>query len=175
MKRLILMRHAKSSWSEEDTDDHARPLNARGQAAAARMGLFLKQRGILPQAVICSTAQRTCETLNLVLEAAGITPCVIHDRQIYLAMPEQMIGVAIEHLQRDAPTSDCAMILGHNPGTHALALALAKSGDPQKIRALNMKYPTGAVTVIECDTDTWEGVVRGGRLMEFALPREIDA
>ena len=175
MKRLILMRHAKSSWSADDTDDHARPLNARGRDAAARMGLFLKQKNILPQTVICSTARRTCETLELLLEEAGCTPDIMHDRQIYLAMPEQMIGTAIAHLQRDTPTADCALILGHNPGTHALALELAKSGDAQKIRALNIKYPTGATTVIECDIDSWEDVVQGGRLTEFALPRELDA
>ncbi len=173
MKRLILLRHAKSEWSEEDLDDHARPLNERGRAAATRMGAYMREQGITPDVVVCSTAARTCETLDLLLEAHGCSPKVVHDRGIYLAMPEQMLETTIAHLAKLKSPADCVMIVGHNPGTHGLAAGLSRGGDPERRKILRDRYPTAAMTVIDCDIDDWKQVYDGGELKAFVMPREL--
>ena len=89
MRRLILMRHAKSDWSH-GTSDHDRPLNPRGRGAAEALGNWLRTEGLLPDAVLCSTAARTRETcalLNLPESCA-----VEHLRQLYLAEPSEIIA-----------------------------------------------------------------------------------
>lgn len=178
MKRLLLLRHAKSDWSEDDLDDHARPLNARGRAAATRMGQYLKENGLSPDLVVCSTANRTRETLDLLLSAHGCTPTVIYDRGIYLAMPEQMLDITLghaDHLAQAPGTADpdCILVVGHNPGTHSLAVGLARSGDSQTINTLQHKYPTAALTVLECDSDDWSDIVEAGCLKAFVMPRTL--
>jgi len=167
------MRHAKSDWTDDDLDDHARPLNARGRAAATRMGAFLSDHNIAPEVIICSTAVRTAETLTRVLSEMAGSPQVVHDRRVYLALPEHIIATALEHLARLPGTIECAMIVGHNPGIHALAVSLAKAGDAEQRRRLYSKYPTGAVAVIDVDTDRWADVVEGGVLTQFTVPRDL--
>ena len=173
MKRLLLLRHAKSDWSDEDLDDHARTLNARGRAAATRMGQYIKENGLAPQLIVCSTATRTRETLELLQQEMGTDAKVCFDRGMYLAMPEQMLDVALEHLQQAETEPDCVLILAHNPGTHSLALGLAHSGDAQVLSTLQRKYPTAALTVIDCDASEWSDLPAGGHLKAFVMPRTL--
>jgi len=172
MKQLLLLRHAKSDWSDDDLDDHARPLNARGRAAAARMGRYMKEAGLAPQLILCSTAARTCETLDLLQDQLACTPDVIHDRALYLAMPEQMLETAFAHIDQQADDPDCVLLIAHNPGTHSLALGLSRSGDQSLLSQLNHKFPTAALAVLECD-GSWQDMVSGGRLTDFVMPRQL--
>ncbi len=173
MKRLLLLRHAKSDWSDEDLDDHARVLNARGRAAATRMGRYIKENGIAPDLIVCSTATRTRETLELLREEVGHDAKVCFDRGLYLAMPEQMLDVALTHIDAAETEPDCVMLLAHNPGTHSLALGLSHSGDAQVLTTLQRKYPTAALAVIECDATDWADLPAGGHLREFVMPRAL--
>src|ERR1700753_1071269 len=83
MRRLLLLRHAKSSWSEPGASDHQRPLNRRGQEAAPRIGAYLKRHKLVPDRVLCSTARRTRETWDLVAAEMRATPETAYVERIY--------------------------------------------------------------------------------------------
>ncbi len=88
MRRLFLLRHAKSDWSKpggRQRDDHERPLNARGQDAAALIGRYMRKKKYLPALVLCSTATRTRETLEILLPALGAKPEIRFEDSLYLA------------------------------------------------------------------------------------------
>lgn len=177
MNRLVLLRHAKSDWSDGGIDDHARPLNARGREAAARIGRYLKATGIAPALVVCSTARRTVETLTIALAEAGLAPEIVYDRAIYLAPPDRMLDVALAHAcKADTPEPDCVMVVGHNPGTESLAAALAQRGDADLIAKLKAKYPTGGLAVFSCGGGP-AGISamkeKGATLDAYVVPREL--
>lgn len=163
MKRLILMRHAKSDWSNLDASDHERSLNARGQHAAKLMGNCLRARQLLPDHVLCSDAKRTVETLGLLaLRNADTTV----SRALYLAEPDQLAAA----LKRR--TEDCVMIVGHNPGCAILAeMLLQQAPDHPDF----YRYPTAAVLVADFDIATWTTLGVGtGKLAHFTVPRDLD-
>ena len=83
MKQLLIMRHAKSSWSDENLSDHDRPLNARGQNNAPRMGAFVAEQGCLPDIIISSTAQRAAMTAKLFVEGCGTAIPIRERRGLY--------------------------------------------------------------------------------------------
>ena len=112
MKRLFILRHAKSSWTDIDLADFDRPLNERGLDAAPFMGRYLAEEGHMPDAIVSSPAKRARETAELVKEHSGFEPEIGFDERIYEASPNTLRVVASElpdHV-------DSAMIVGHNPG-----------------------------------------------------------
>ena len=98
---------------------------------------------------------------------------IIHDRGMYLAMPDRMLELALDHAAAVDFDPSVILVIAHNPGTHSLALELAAEGDPETLRTLNMKYPTGSLTVIESDSDSWPDIMKGGRLAGFIMPRAL--
>lgn len=175
MKRLILLRHAKSDWPA-GLDDLERPLNARGREAAPRMGRYFADEGLLPDFAIVSPAQRTRETFDLVAQAlrehAGEEPPLRVDQRIYEAPPEQL-------LQAIRETDDAVrtlLMVGHNPGTQELARLLTGFGDRYAFSRLTQKYPTAGVTVLDFDIGSWRDVAhREARLDRFVTPKGLDA
>jgi len=91
MKTLLILRHAKSSWSEEDLSDHDRPLNKRGRHDAPKMGELIRKKGLQPQLIICSGAKRARETVELVTAACGIAPGLAVFAWLALAMPSRCV------------------------------------------------------------------------------------
>ncbi|SFG69494.1 SixA phosphatase family protein [Sulfitobacter dubius] len=163
MRRLILMRHAKSDWSH-GTSDHDRPLNPRGRSAAEALGNWLRAEGLLPDAVLCSTAARTRETcaiLNLPESCA-----VEHLRQLYLAEPSEIIANL-----RQRATGDTVLLVAHNPGIAAAAeLLLQQTPDQDAFD----RYPSGATTVMDFDIDNWADLAPGsGALHAFTVPKQL--
>jgi len=163
MRRLILMRHAKSDWSH-GTSDHARPLNARGRAAAEALGNWLRTEGLVPDRVLCSTASRTRETCTLLNLPPG---CVVdHHRQLYLADPDEIIGTL-----RQRAGGPSALLVAHNPGIASAAANLLQ--DPPLKDSFN-RYPSGATTVMDFDIDDWEYLQwHSGQLRAFTVPKEL--
>jgi phosphohistidine phosphatase len=166
MRRLIVMRHAKSSWADPGQRDLDRPLNKRGRRAAGLVGGWLKQKGYLPGEALVSTARRAQETWAGVVAAAGAAP-TSYVPEIYNAAPETLLGVV-----RGARDVECLLVLGHQPGVGALARRLL--GRPPDGADFD-KFPTGATAVIDFETDGWAELGwETGRLADFVAPRELE-
>ncbi len=162
-RRLILTRHAKSSWDDPTTEDIDRPLNVRGRGAARELGDFLASRGLEPEEVLCSTARRTRETWEAVASAVIETrPEVQFIDDLYQASPETLLAV----LRRaSAPT---VMLIAHNPGIGEFAASLPSrpNYDPDF-----RKYPTCATLIVDFQIDDWSQVALGqGSTLDFFTP-----
>lgn len=165
-RRLILIRHAKSSWDEPALDDHSRPLNARGRRAAAAIGRWLASRGYRPETVLVSTATRTRETWAGIAEALGGGPEPRLVGRLYHASPEVMLAVL-----REAGGATVAMV-GHNPGIAAFAAALVAAPPPHPDFA---RYPTGATLVADFPVEDWAQLRLGtGTVCDFVVPRALE-
>jgi len=166
-KRLILTRHAKSSWDDPLTPDHDRPLNERGKAAAADLGGWLASRGHVPDQVLCSDALRTRKTWSGVAPALPGTPVLDLKPALYHAGPDVMLAV-LRHA-----TGNTVMMIGHNPGIAEFAQRLVREAP---LNPLFARYPTGATLVVDFAIDDWAEADWGGALvLEFIVPREIAA
>lgn len=170
MLTLSLLRHAKSSWDENSLDDFERPLNKRGEAAAPRMGSFMAQHGLAPDLVLCSSAVRARQTLDLVLPRLADRPQVVYEDDFYLAAPSVMLA----RLRKVDAKARHVMIVGHDPGMQGLALELAGDGEPKLLQALSTKFPTAGLAVIGFKSRMWSKVAPGtGRLALFATPKSL--
>jgi len=159
-RRLILTRHAKSSWDDPAQDDHDRPLNDRGRRSARALGDWLASRGYEPEEVLCSTSVRTRETWDLVAGAAlEVRPNVRYEPGLYQATPQEMLAIL-----RTA-TAQTVMMLGHNPGIAKFAAELpARAPLDPEFRS----YPTAATLVVDFQIDNWSEVKPGeGSVLDF--------
>ena len=170
MRRLILARHAKSSWGDPTLSDHDRPLNARGYRAAILVGTALSDLDCVPDVVYSSTSARTRETWERMEPCFGGQPRVEYHHDLYLASPRTVLAT-IASAPGEVRT---LMVLGHNPSTHALAAYMARTGDPHDIERLRGKFPTGAVAVFDLAGDDWADVEGGGELVHYILPRTLE-
>lgn len=159
-RTLILIRHCKSDW-DGSTDDHDRPLSARGAHAAPRIGAYLAERGFVPDVVLCSDAVRTRQTWAAIADQLPSQPALTLSPALYLAEPEVMLH-AIQ-----ATSSQTVALIGHNPGIAALAWAMVQS-PPSDARF--GQYPTGATTILRFEDGFTPGT---GRLADFTTPRDL--
>jgi phosphohistidine phosphatase len=168
---LSLLRHAKSSWDDPRLDDHERPLAKRGAKEAPRIGAYMSEHELKPDLVICSSAVRTRATLALVLaEWSGPPPRVVFEDDLYLGPPVTLLM----HLQEVKAPARHVLLVGHNPGVHALALECIGSGDRKLIAGLAKGFPTAALAVITFEAGSWADIrAASGRLRHFAVPRLI--
>jgi len=161
MKRLFVLRHAKSSWSDAELADFERPLNDRGLAAAPFMGRLMKDRNLTPDIVLSSPASRARQTTELVREAAGWKPKIRFDDRIYEASPLTLLRVA-EELSNGIGS---AMVVGHNPGMEGFIRVLTGRLE---------SMPTAALAIIDLAIDDWALIAAGsGRLVEVIRPKEL--
>lgn len=161
-KRLYVLRHAKSSWAAPGLTDHERPLNARGERAAALVGAWLAQRGIAPDLVLCSTARRALQTLEGIRPWLPDAIAVSIEDDLYLAAPERWI----ERLRAVDDAVDTVLLVGHNPGLEELVQALADGGDADALRRLDQGSPRRRSRTSACVRRTgpaWGPVARGSR------------
>ncbi|SFV11518.1 phosphohistidine phosphatase [Methylobacterium sp. 174MFSha1.1] len=166
MRRLILLRHAKSDWPD-GASDVDRPLAPRGQEAAPKMAAYLAEQGLVPDRVLVSPARRTQETWALVKPALGAVPDETVP-QIYEAPVSRLLDV-LRSIPDEVAT---ALMIGHNPGFQDLARLLGKPSEAR--RALTKKYPTAAVAVIDLSVDSWGKVEAGeGTVERFVTPKTL--
>jgi phosphohistidine phosphatase len=172
MRRLLLLRHAKSDWSRPGQPDRNRALNARGRSAAPIVGAYLAQHGLVPELALVSTAERTRETWALLAPHLPRMPKVVFEDRLYNAGPD-----AILELVQEAPRGAATLlVLGHNPGMQQLAAALSASGDVETRARIGEKFPTAALAVIGFAAADWAGArVQGGRLERFVVPAKLVA
>lgn len=170
MKTVYLLRHAKSSASDPSQDDHERPLNARGRDACARLSHYFAGNGIRPEAVLCSTSERTRETLKRTAAGLGKPKDVRFDETLYLASPQSILR-AIAALDDKA---DSVLVVGHFPGIPDAAL-VSTGSDPNGLTAnIQEKYPTGGFTRLSFPATRWQDLApQTGTLDLFIRPRDL--
>ena|ERR1700760_2889467 len=172
MRRLMLLRHAKTESDAPSGRDQDRRLDERGRIDASDIGNFIAQHPPFPDLVLVSSAVRTRQTWELAWEAMqtqASQPQVEFVADLYCAEVAQLL-----HSIRIAAGSDAKqmMLVGHNPGMHELALALAGDGDATARQELARNLPTSALAVLEFDISTWDDVSFGrGRLVTFVTPK----
>jgi phosphohistidine phosphatase len=168
MNILHLLRHAKSS-TNEGIEDHQRPLSRRGREAARRIGRHFSGTLGTCDLVLCSSARRTRETLDLVLTELSSKPrCMIEDG-LYLAGRERLI-----HRLRRLDARDASVLLiGHNPGLHELALALADKNSPHFDELASGKFPTAAVASFDIQPDWLNLGYSRHRLIGYFTPKSL--
>lgn len=161
VKRLVLLRHAKSSWDDPALADRDRPLNKRGRKSAKAIGQWLRDMNILPELILCSDALRateTCQRLKLD-STVRVMPA------LYMAEAETILGVM---QQADG---HCVMLIGHSPGIADFAQRLVASPPPHGRFG---DYPTGATLVVDIPMTDWKaGHFGTSQVVNFITPREL--
>jgi len=172
MPRLLLLRHAKSSWADPGLADSDRPLAPRGRRAAERMAAVIASRAdLVPDRILCSPVRRTRETLAPLLARLG------NSRQVSVAdeLYEPAAGDYRNIIASYGGSSRHLLVIGHNPAIQATALALIAPENNGPAHRLAAKFPTAALAVIDFDTADWSEIrPKTGRLVEFIRPRDLD-
>ncbi len=172
MKSLTLLRHAKSGWDDPVARDFDRPLNPKGQRAAALIGRQLKTLGLEFDHVIASPAIRVIETLDHLSKGYGKPIAPQWERRIYLASAATLLDLVAGF----APGAERVLMVGHNPGLEDLVLMLARedAGNPARAE-IEAKFPTASVAELAFEGGDWTGVSEGaGTLVRFIRPRDLD-
>jgi phosphohistidine phosphatase len=171
MRRLMLLRHAKSDWAT-GLRDQDRPLNERGREAAPRMGAYMARHGLVPDLVVASTATRVRETLDLLLPSFAAAPRIAPDERLYGTGPDVLLDI----IKETPRTVHALLLVGHNPALAELAGLLMASGDVETRQRLIEKFPTAGLAVIDFAFDDWRKVhPKSGRLDRFVVPRMLEA
>ncbi|MBL4639799.1 MAG: histidine phosphatase family protein [Kordiimonadaceae bacterium] len=168
MKKLFLLRHAKSDWVDFTVEDHDRPLNDRGRKAAQALGKYLNRNKINPSYIYCSTSERTRETLAIVQQTAATEWPVHYDVQLYGASAHQLLKT----LQNTDNSYDSVMVVGHNPGLEGLAKTLTATDKFNLLPSIQHKVPTGSLITLSFKVDTFSKVCKKeGYLESFLRPK----
>ena len=183
-RTLVLFRHAKSAWP--DVPDHDRPLARRGIRAAPVMGRWLREAGLVPGQVLCSTARRARETWQFAQAGLAASPPVTFDVRIYAAAPADLLAL----IREVRPATGTLLLIGHNPAIEDLARLLAaapgaagpgtagpRTGDSHHsdLDRMRSKFPTAAIAVLRFG-GTWHDLAPGrARLTAFVTPGDLGA
>lgn len=162
MKTLLIMRHAKSSWSNMGLSDYQRPLNSRGKNDAPRMGELLKAESLTPDLIISSSAKRAATTAELAAIACDYDSEIRYEDAFYHADPETYIEVL-----QDAPNdASSIMIVGHNPGMEMLVTDL--TGEHERFSTANIAH-------VELPINQWRELNEAteGKLCNLWRPKEL--
>lgn len=169
MKKIILLRHAKSDWGDPSLVDFDRPLSPRGIKDAPGIGQALKDEGLYPTYVSCSPARRTIETWKRLHEKWGEPVTFDLEEAIYMAGPATLLGL----IQRIDDSHDTVMLIGHNPGMHLFARQLIANANPPDQAKLTAKFPTGAMASLWFDVTRFSDIrLHEGRLDLLRYPRD---
>jgi phosphohistidine phosphatase len=172
VKTILLLRHAKSSWDSAAQNDHDRPLNKRGERAAALMAVHLSKTGLRLDLILCSTAMRTRQTLAPLVKALDVpAPPISLEKDLYLASEDALLG-RLRALPEDVET---VLLIGHNDGIGQLADALAARGPEPALSQLREKYPTGTLATLRFANGRWSDLHPGAcELLAFVRPRDLE-
>lgn len=171
MKKLILLRHAKSGWDDPVPRDFDRPLNAKGRRAARAIGAFAQQAGIRFDTIVASPAVRVAETLSEFGDGYGKMPEPDYDRRVYLASAQTLLEV----IQGLDDSAQAVLMVGHNPGLEDLVFLLVPEGEDDAREQVEEKYPTASIAEISLGIDGWSNAeVGSGTLERFTRPRDLD-
>jgi len=170
MRRLLLLRHAKTERPEPGERDRDRRLTKRCREDAPLIGAYMARHGLVPDLALVSPATRAEETWALVAKALPKAPKVVEEEGIYNAGRDKLIGII-----RTARDAHVLLVVGHNPGLHDLAVSLIASGDVEARERVNEKLPTSGLVVIDHAFDDWSRLhPNAGRIERFVSPRLIE-
>jgi phosphohistidine phosphatase len=176
MRRLMLLRHAKTENDAPSGKDQDRRLDDRGRLDAAEIGGWISHHPPFPDLVLVSPAVRSHQTWELAWDAMKGSvppPQVEFPPELYGADPSALLQII--HAAATA-NPHRLLLVGHNPGLHELAFALTGSGSAAARRALADNLPTSGLAVIDFDIEDWDGVsFRAGRLELFVSPKLLKA
>lgn len=161
MRRLLVVRHAKSDWSTKTRGDHDRPLNARGEFASRQVGAFLTRAERVPDLVLSSTAVRALVTAELAHEAGGWSCPLTATRDLY----EVNAGVALRLIQQLDSSPETLMVVGHEPCCSELVGLLVGGGEHQ--------MPTAATALIELAVEEWSQIDAGRGVLRWLVTPKI--
>jgi phosphohistidine phosphatase len=172
MRRLMLLRHAKTETDAPSGRDRDRRLDHRGRRDAAEIGNWVGRHPPFPDLVLVSPAVRAHQTWEIVWDAMkDFAP----EPQLEL-LPE-LYGADPSHLLQIIRTGSATdpkrlLVIGHNPGMHELALALTGSGDAPGRKAIEHNLPTAGLALFDFPINDWDDVAfRRGRLVQFVSPK----
>ena len=143
MKTLLILRHAKSSWDDPALEDHDRPLNDRGRRDAPRVGLMLKERNTIPDAILSSTAYRAQDTAKRICEHCSLDIKISSVPDFYPGRSQNYIQ-ALSELPDDVKA---VMVVGHNPGLEEFLASLT---------GVHEDLPTAALAHLELPINDWK-------------------
>ena len=169
MLRLYIMRHAKSSWAVPGARDFDRELNERGLSDLEKMSRLITENNYIPEQVLCSSSQRTRQTLDGISGAFTPQPAVTYTQKLYSSGYDDYIELirATEH-------QGSLMVIGHNPMCGTLAANLAGKGNDEALSKIAYKYPTSALSIIDFECESWEDIAKGeGILIDSHFPSEL--
>jgi phosphohistidine phosphatase len=168
MRRLMLLRHAKSDWPE-GVADLDRPLAKRGRKEAPAVGTFMAAGGLRPDQALVSPAARARETWDLVAPAFAPPPRSTIEPRAYMATADALLDL----IRLTDPEIRTLLLVGHNPGMEEFARALVGGGSAEARRRLALSYPTSALAVFEIASDWVDLQPQGGALAHFVTPQSL--
>lgn len=160
MKRLYIIRHAKSAWKNTELDDFLRPLNKRGKVDAPLMGEVLKSKNIMPDIILSSPALRAKTTAQAIAKKIEYPKDIVYDEDIYESTPDTLHRI----LAKIDDKNSTAFLFGHNPSLNMLA---------DMYVGFNENLPTCGVVEIEFDCDKWSEINhKNAKLASFYYPKK---
>lgn len=174
MRRLLLLRHAKTEKDSASGLDRDRRLDERGRNDAPTMGAYMARHGLAPDLAMVSPAARTRETWQLVAPALPSgEPRMDIVPELYHADASQLLRL-VRGAQGEQPAT--LLVIAHNPGLHEFALTLARNGDASALAALADTMPTCGLAVLTFAIDDWQDLAfKSGHLERFVSPRLLRA
>ena len=171
VRRLYLMRHGKAeAGMPPGGGDLDRSLVDRGRRESRRMGAFCSDQAEPPTLILCSPSRRTVETCESFCEGFGESLPRRAVDSIYMGSPTTLLGVVAE----GGGSENGVLLIGHNPGLHALALGLARHGPGPEYARLTKRFPTAALAIFETGIDDWAAFRAGSaRLIAFKMAKEL--
>lgn len=168
MKKLYLVRHAKSSWDDPDLPDFERPLNKRGKKDAPNMAKRLKERRVTPDIMVSSTATRAQDTCMKFAEVLDFEKSKIKTtRSLYHADEEQILKVLKDLKDFPGDDEEVVLLFGHNPGLTEFANLL--------LDTYIDNIPTCGIVAVTLKIDRWKDASFGcGELDFFDFPKNKD-
>lgn len=169
MKTLILLRHAEAAepGAGKDID---RPLTQKGRGMAVWVGNELSKKGLWPDFILCSSAQRTKETCQHILDvfAPDVYPQAMFDPAIYRADAHELLQM----IREQDDMHGTLMLIGHNPTIHQLSLLLCGAGEIQKKPELASSFPPTSCVILSSAKDTWLELSKASAtLLDYLYPK----
>lgn len=171
MKRLTLLRHAKSASDVDVPRDFDRPLSGRGRKGARTIGREMRALRLGFDRVLASPAVRVVETIAELDSVYGAPLAPSYDEHLYLAP----VSTLLDLIRATDDSAENLLIVGHNPGLENLALLLAPAKRGSLRAEVAVKYPTGTLAEIALPVEHWSDVREGiGEIVRFIRPRDLD-